>query len=370
MKRPEDTRVVVGMSGGVDSSVTAYLLKQQGYDVIGIFMKNWDDTDEFGHCTAEDDFQDVRRVCEQIGIPYYTVNFEKEYMEKVFQYFLDEYKRGRTPNPDVMCNREIKFGELLDKVMDLGADYIATGHYARVEFRDGAYRLLRGVDSNKDQSYFLNALDQHQLSKTMFPLGSLTKPQVREIAEKAGLATAKKKDSTGICFIGERNFREFLQNYLPAKPGDIETVDGEVIGRHDGLMYYTLGQRQGLGIGGGHGKTGEPWFVVDKDLERNVLIVAEGAGHPRLYSTRLIATDVNWISGKEPASSFTCTAKFRYRQPDQGVTVHLREDSTVEVVFDQPQKAVTPGQAVVFYNGEECLGGGIIDRVTLLDAEK
>jgi tRNA-uridine 2-sulfurtransferase len=370
MKRPEDTRVVVGMSGGVDSSVTAYLLKQQGYDVIGIFMKNWDDTDEFGHCTAEDDFQDVRRVCEQIGIPYYTVNFEKEYMEKVFQYFLDEYKRGRTPNPDVMCNREIKFGELLDKVMDLGADYIATGHYARVEFRDGAYRLLRGVDSNKDQSYFLNAFDQHQLSKTMFPLGSLTKPQVREIAEKAGLATAKKKDSTGICFIGERNFREFLQNYLPAKPGDIETVDGEVIGRHDGLMYYTLGQRQGLGIGGGHGKTGEPWFVVDKDLERNVLIVAEGAGHPRLYSTRLIATDVNWISGKEPASSFTCTAKFRYRQPDQGVTVHLREDSTVEVVFDQPQKAVTPGQAVVFYNGEECLGGGIIDRVTLLDAEK
>ncbi|MGQ7277016.1 tRNA 2-thiouridine(34) synthase MnmA [Brevibacillus thermoruber] len=370
MKRPEDTRVVVGMSGGVDSSVTAYLLKQQGYDVIGIFMKNWDDTDEFGHCTAEDDFQDVRRVCEQIGIPYYTVNFEKEYMEKVFQYFLDEYKRGRTPNPDVMCNREIKFGELLDKVMDLGADYIATGHYARVEFRDGAYRLLRGVDSNKDQSYFLNALDQHQLSKTMFPLGSLTKPQVREIAEKAGLATAKKKDSTGICFIGERNFREFLQNYLPAKPGDIETVDGEVIGRHDGLMYYTLGQRQGLGIGGGHGKTGEPWFVVDKDLERNVLIVAEGAGHPRLYSTRLIATDVNWISGKEPASSFTCTAKFRYRQPDQGVTVHLREGNTVEVVFDQPQKAVTPGQAVVFYNGEECLGGGIIDRVTLLDAEK
>lgn len=370
MKRPEDTRVVVGMSGGVDSSVTAYLLKQQGYDVIGIFMKNWDDTDEFGHCTAEDDFQDVRRVCEQIGIPYYTVNFEKEYMEKVFQYFLDEYKRGRTPNPDVMCNREIKFGELLDKVMDLGADYIATGHYARVEFRDGAYRLLRGVDSNKDQSYFLNALDQHQLSKTMFPLGSLTKPQVREIAEKAGLATAKKKDSTGICFIGERNFREFLQNYLPAKPGDIETVDGEVIGRHDGLMYYTLGQRQGLGIGGGHGKTGEPWFVVDKDLERNVLIVAEGAGHPRLYSTRLIATDVNWISGKEPASSFTCTAKFRYRQPDQGVTVHLREGNTVEVVFDQPQKAVTPGQAVVFYNGEECLGGGTIDRVTLLDAEK
>jgi len=370
MKRPEETRVVVGMSGGVDSSVTAYLLKEQGYDVIGIFMKNWDDTDEFGHCTAEEDFQDVRRVCDQIGIPYYTVNFEKEYMEKVFQYFLDEYKRGRTPNPDVMCNREIKFGELLAKVMDLGADYIATGHYARVAFRDGEYKLLRGADTNKDQTYFLNALGQSQLSKTMFPIGHLTKPQVREIAERAGLATAKKKDSTGICFIGERNFREFLQNYLPARPGDIETVDGDVIGRHDGLMYYTLGQRQGLGIGGGFGKTGQPWFVVDKDLERNVLIVAEGSDHPRLYSTRLIATDVNWVSDRKPAQPFACTAKFRYRQPDQGVTVHLREGNTVEVVFDQPQKAVTPGQAVVFYQGEECLGGGTIDQITLLDAGK
>jgi tRNA-specific 2-thiouridylase len=370
MKRPEETRVVVGMSGGVDSSVTAYLLKQQGYDVIGIFMKNWDDTDEFGHCTAEDDFQDVRRVCEQIGIPYYTVNFEKEYMEKVFQYFLDEYKRGRTPNPDVLCNREIKFGELLAKAMDLGADYIATGHYARVEFRDGEYKLLRGEDSNKDQTYFLNALSQSQLSKTMFPIGHLPKPQVREIAEKAGLATAKKKDSTGICFIGERNFREFLKNYLPARPGDIESVDGAVIGRHDGLMYYTLGQRQGLGIGGGYSKSGKPWFVVDKDLERNVLIVAEGADHPRLYSTSLIATNVNWISDKQPEPVFTCTAKFRYRQPDQGVTVHLRENNTVEVVFDQPQKAVTPGQAVVFYNGEECLGGGTIDRITRLEEGK
>ncbi|MEJ8547954.1 tRNA 2-thiouridine(34) synthase MnmA [Brevibacillus borstelensis] len=370
MKRPEDTPVVVGMSGGVDSSVTAYLLKQQGYDVIGIFMKNWDDTDEFGHCTAEEDFQDVRRVCDQIGIPYYTVNFEKEYMEKVFQYFLDEYRRGRTPNPDVMCNREIKFGELLAKVMDLGADYIATGHYAQVAFQDGEYKLLRGKDTNKDQTYFLNALNQKQLSKTMFPIGHLSKPEVREIAVKAGLATAKKKDSTGICFIGERNFREFLQNYLPAKPGNIESVDGDVVGRHDGLMYYTLGQRQGLGIGGGHGKTGEPWFVVDKDLERNVLVVAEGANHPRMFSTSLVSTDVNWISDRKPSATFTCTAKFRYRQPDQQVTVHIREDDTVEVVFDQPQKAVTPGQAVVFYNGEECLGGGTIDKVTPLDAGK
>ncbi|CAM3551329.1 MULTISPECIES: tRNA 2-thiouridine(34) synthase MnmA [Brevibacillus] len=370
MKRPEDTRVVVGMSGGVDSSVTAYLLKQQGYDVIGIFMKNWDDTDEFGHCTAEDDFQDVRRVCEQIDIPYYTVNFEKEYMDKVFQYFLDEYKRGRTPNPDVMCNREIKFGELLAKVMDLGADYIATGHYAQVKHIDGEYKLLRGVDNNKDQTYFLNVLGQEQLSKTMFPIGHMPKPQVREIAEKAGLATAKKKDSTGICFIGERNFREFLQNYLPAKKGNIETVDGLVIGHHDGLMYYTLGQRQGLGIGGGHGTSGEPWFVVDKDLERNVLIVGEGSNHPRLYSTSLMATEVNWVSHSKPQESFRCTAKFRYRQPDQGVTVNLLGDNQVEVVFDQPQKAVTPGQAVVFYDGEVCLGGGTIDKVTLMGKEK
>jgi tRNA-specific 2-thiouridylase len=268
-----------------------------------------------------------------------------------------------------MCNREIKFGELLAKVLDLGADYIATGHYAQVKYVDGEYKLIRGADSNKDQTYFLNQLGQEQLSRTMFPIGHLAKPQVREIAARAGLATAKKKDSTGICFIGERNFREFLQHYLPAQPGDIETVDGEVIGRHDGLMYYTLGQRQGLGIGGGHGKTGEPWFVVDKDLHRNVLIVGEGASHPRLYSTSLVATDVNWVSDNKPKASFSCTAKFRYRQPDQGVTVHLRGDDSVEVVFDQPQKAVTPGQAVVFYDGEVCLGGATIDRVTLLQQE-
>lgn len=365
MKRPEETRVVVGMSGGVDSSVTAYLLKEQGYDVVGIFMKNWDDTDEFGHCTAEEDYQDVRRVCDQIGIPYYTVNFEKEYMEKVFQYFLDEYRRGRTPNPDVMCNREIKFGEFLKKAIDLGADYVATGHYARVEYRDGAYRLLRGVDHNKDQTYFLNQLNQSQLSKTMFPIGHLEKHEVRAIAERAGLATAKKKDSTGICFIGERNFRDFLKNYLPAKPGKIETVDGEVIGSHDGLMYYTLGQRQGLGIGGGHGN-GQPWFVVEKDLERNVLVVAQGTDHERLYSTSMIATDVNWVIGQKPEHEFRCTAKFRYRQPDQGVLVRVLPDNCVEVLFDQPQKAVTPGQAVVFYQGEECLGGGTIDKVAAL----
>ncbi|WP_433945936.1 tRNA 2-thiouridine(34) synthase MnmA [Paenibacillus sp. SN-8-1] len=365
-KANSDTRVVVGMSGGVDSSVTALLLKQQGYDVVGIFMKNWDDTDEFGHCTAEADSEDVRRVCEQIDIPYYSVNFEKEYFDKVFSYFLEEYKRGRTPNPDVMCNREIKFGEFLNKALDLGADYVATGHYARVVEQDGRFQLLRGVDSNKDQTYFLNALNQDQLSKAMFPIGHLPKPEVRRIAEEAGLYTAKKKDSTGVCFIGERNFREFLSQYLPAKSGDmVDIATGEVKGRHDGLMYYTLGQRQGLGIGGTGSGNGEPWFVADKDLERNILYVVQGDKHPSLYSTGLIASGINWIAGNElmPKDSYHCTAKFRYRQPDQGVTLTLREDGSVHVAFDQPQKAITPGQAVVFYNGDVCLGGGTIDVV-------
>ncbi len=354
-------RVVLGMSGGVDSSVSALVLKEQGYEVIGVFMKNWDDTDEFGHCTAEEDAEDVRRVCDQIGIPYYTVNFEKPYMDKVFAYFLDEYRKGRTPNPDVMCNREIKFGEFLNKALELGADYIATGHYARVGERDGKYRLLRGVDGNKDQTYFLHALNQYQLSKAMFPIGHLPKPEVRAIAEKAGLATAKKKDSTGVCFIGERNFKEFLSGYLPAKPGEMRTLEGEVKGRHDGLMYYTLGQRQGLGIGGSG--SGEPWFVAGKDLENNILYVVQGEKHPSLYSTGLLATDLNWIAGEPPGEPLHCTAKFRYRQPDQGVTVHFREGGRCEVVYDQPQKAVTPGQSVVFYDGDVCLGGAVIDKI-------
>ncbi|CAJ1313973.1 tRNA 2-thiouridine(34) synthase MnmA [Paenibacillus nuruki] len=363
-KAKSDTRVVVGMSGGVDSSVTALLLKQQGYDVIGIFMKNWDDTDEFGHCTAEEDSEDVRRVCEQIGIPYYTVNFEKEYFDKVFTYFLDEYKRGRTPNPDVMCNREIKFGEFLNKAMDLGADYVATGHYARVVEKDGVFQLLRGIDNGKDQTYFLNALNQKQLSKTMFPIGHLPKPEVRRIAEEAGLYTAKKKDSTGVCFIGERNFREFLSGYLPAKSGKmIDIATGEVKGDHDGLMYYTLGQRQGLGIGGSG--NGNPWFVADKDLDQNILYVVQGDQHPSLYSTGLVASVMNWIDGSEHAvgSTLHCVAKFRYRQPDQGVTLTWQADGNVHVQFDEPQKAITPGQAVVFYDGELCLGGGTIDVV-------
>ncbi len=359
-KRKEDTRVVIGMSGGVDSSVAALLLKEQGYDVVGIFMKNWDEADEFGYCTASEDYEDVIKVCNQIGIPYYTVNFEKEYWDKVFTYFLEEYKRGRTPNPDVMCNKEIKFKAFLDHAMTLGADYLATGHYAQVDYHQGSYRLLRGVDSNKDQTYFLNALNQYQLSKAMFPIGHLPKSKVREIAQAHQLATAQKKDSTGICFIGERNFKEFLSHYLPAQPGEIQTLDGEVKGRHDGLMYYTLGQRKGLGVGGSG--SGEPWFVAGKDLEKNILYIVQGDKHPALFSKGLLATDVSWVAGKAPASTFTCTAKFRYRQKDNGVTVHVASDTTCRVVFEQPQSAITPGQAVVFYDGEVCLGGGIIDK--------
>ncbi|WP_139187828.1 tRNA 2-thiouridine(34) synthase MnmA [Bacillus tuaregi] len=359
MKEPKDTRVVVGMSGGVDSSVAALLLKQQGYDVIGIFMKNWDDTDEFGVCTATEDYEDVIRVCNQIGIPYYAVNFEKQYWDKVFTYFLDEYKAGRTPNPDVMCNKEIKFKAFLEHAMNLGADYLATGHYARVEYRDGEYKMLRGVDENKDQTYFLNQLSQEQISKVMFPIGNIEKARVREIAKEAGLATATKKDSTGICFIGERNFKTFLSQYLPAQPGNMETFDGKVVGKHDGLMYYTIGQRHGLGIGG----SGEPWFAIGKDLKRNVLYVGQGFHNEKLYSTSIMAVNVSWVSNREKPASFECTAKFRYRQADNQVRVEILDNQRVRVIFKEPIRAVTPGQAVVFYNGDECLGGGTIDEV-------
>ncbi|SDH57826.1 tRNA (5-methylaminomethyl-2-thiouridylate)-methyltransferase [Alteribacillus persepolensis] len=358
MKKPEDTRVIVGMSGGVDSSVTAALLKDQGYEVIGIFMKNWDDTDEFGVCTATEDYDDVIKVCNQLDIPYYAVNFEKEYWNHVFTYFLDEYKAGRTPNPDVVCNKEIKFKAFLDHAMSLGADYLATGHYARVQRNaDNTVSMLRGVDSNKDQTYFLNQLSQDQLKHVMFPLGELTKQEVRQIAVDKGLATASKKDSTGICFIGERNFKDFLKSYLPAQPGDMVTPEGEVKGQHDGLMYYTLGQRQGLGIGG----AGEPWFVIDKNLKDNTLIVGQGFHHSGLYSQGLYASNINWIENKltEP---FTCTAKFRYRQSDQEVTVYPEGNGLYKIVFHAPQRAITPGQAVVLYDGEVCLGGGTIEE--------
>lgn len=358
-REPKDIRVVVGMSGGVDSSVAALLLKQQGYDVIGIFMKNWDDTDDTGFCTATEDYNDVIRVCNQIGIPYYAVNFEKQYWDKVFTYFLEEYKAGRTPNPDVMCNKEIKFKAFLEHAVNLGADYLATGHYAQVEYRDGEYKMLRGKDENKDQTYFLNQLNQEQLSKVMFPIGNLEKSRVREIAKEANLATATKKDSTGICFIGERNFKEFLGQYLPAQPGNMETMDGEVKGKHEGLMYHTIGQRHGLGIGG----SGEAWFAIGKDLKRNILYVGQGFHNEKLYSESIIADNVSWVSNREKPAEFTCTAKFRYRQEDHKVTVQLMDDNKVKVIFDEPIRAVTPGQAVVFYNGDECLGGGTIDEV-------
>lgn len=350
--------VVVGMSGGVDSSVTAKLLKDEGYRVIGIFMKNWDDTDEFGVCTATEDYEDVRLVAEQIGIEYYSVNFEKEYYDRVFQYFLDEYEIGRTPNPDVMCNKEIKFKAFLNHAMALGADYIATGHYARVEHNEDGVRLLRGVDNNKDQTYFLNQLSQRQLAKTLFPLGHLEKSEVRKLAHEYDLATKDKKDSTGICFIGEKDFKTFLQGYLPARPGRMVDMDtGEDKGSHDGLMYYTIGQRQGLGIGG----SGGPYFVAGKDLKNNVLYVVSGYDNEKLYSTHLIASDVNFI-GDVP-DTFTCTAKFRYRQEDSGVSVETLPDGRLKVTFDEPNRAITPGQAVVFYDGDVVLGGATIDEI-------
>ena len=354
-------RVVVGMSGGVDSSVTAYLLKQQGYDVIGVFMKNWDDTDENGICTATEDYKDVAKVAKQLGIPYYSVNFEKEYWDRVFEYFLAEYRKGRTPNPDVMCNKEIKFKAFLDYAMQLGADYVATGHYARVRRNEqGEVELLKGIDNNKDQTYFLSQLSQEQLQKIMFPLGEMEKSEVRKIAEQANLATAKKKDSTGICFIGERNFRQFLSQYLPAKSGDMVTVDGTVMGQHNGLMYYTIGQRKGLGIGG-TGQTNDPWFVIGKSLENNQLIVGQGFHHELLYADLLDASDLQFNSDLPKEKEFECTAKFRYRQEDVKVRVKLLEDNKATVFFDEPARAITPGQAVVFYDGDVCLGGGFID---------
>ena len=330
-------RIVVGMSGGVDSSVAALLLKRAGHEVIGVFMKNWEEKDDNGVCTSETDWADVRGVCEKIDIPYYAVNFVKEYYDRVFSYFLDEYRRGRTPNPDVLCNREIKFKAFLDFAMKLGADRLATGHFCQLgDAADGKKLLLRGADGNKDQSYFLYMLGQNALEKAMFPVGGLTKAQVREIAEEAGLANSKKKDSTGVCFIGERHFKPFLQQFLPAQPGDMRTLEGKVVGRHDGLMYYTLGQRRGLGIGGAG--NGERWFVLAKDMAHNELIVTQGADHPLLYSKNAVGTDATWISGEAPAGEFDCTCKYRYRQPDQAVHVSVRENGQVRVTARERQR--------------------------------
>lgn len=358
MKDKKDTKVVVGISGGVDSSVAALLLKEEGYDVVGIFMKNWDETDENGVCTAEEDYEDAVKVANQIGIPYYAINFEKEYYDRVFTYFLDEYKKGRTPNPDIMCNKEIKFKAFLAYAKKLGADYIATGHYARVDRSTDETIMLRGLDNNKDQTYFLSQLSQDQIKDVLFPVGNLQKSEVRDIAHKYKLATADKKDSTGICFIGERNFNEFLSNYLPAKPGNIVDTKGKILGKHDGLMYHTIGQRRGLGIGG----DGEAWFVCGKDLDKNELIVCQGANNPLLFSNRLIASEFSTFSKKKLPEEFTCTAKFRYRQKDINAKVKILSKDQVEVTYD-PTKAVTPGQAAVFYQGEICLGSAIIDEV-------
>lgn len=353
--------VVVGLSGGVDSSVAALLLKEQGYNVIGLFMNNWEETDECGNCTAEEDFADVRRVANKIGIPYYSVNFAKEYLDRVFSYFLKEYAAGRTPNPDVLCNREIKFKDFKEKAKELGADFIATGHYCDISHENGVHRLLKAKDQSKDQTYFLNQLSQEQLDGVLFPLGRLDKSEVRNIAEEYGLATARKKDSTGICFIGERNFRKFLSSYLPAKKGKIVTTDGVYIGEHNGLMYYTIGQRKGLNIGGQKNLGEGRWFVIEKDLKNNILYVAHGS-EERLYSKGLTMNSVNWIPFPPEEKTFKCTAKFRYRQPEQGCTVHITE-SGVRVDFDEKQRAITEGQFAVFYRGNECIGGGVIDSV-------
>ncbi len=356
-------RIIVGMSGGVDSSVTALLLKQQGYEVQGVFMKNWEGDDTDTHCAAEDDLRDARQVCDTLGIPLQGVNFADQYWDRVFAYFLQEYRASRTPNPDILCNREIKFKAFLDYALAQGADYIATGHYARIGRKGDHYTLLRGKDITKDQSYFLYTLGQAQLARSLFPLGELEKSAVRSLAEQHHLITYNKKDSTGICFIGERDFRAFLKRYLPAQPGEIQTPDGKRLGRHEGLMYYTLGQRQGLGIGGVKGHEGAVWYVADKDLTNNVLIVVDGHDHPLLYSQGLTAIDLHWVAGVSPDLPLICSAKTRYRQQDATCTIEGAADNRCVVYFETPQWAVTPGQSVVFYQGEVCLGGGIINEI-------
>lgn len=366
------TRVMVGMSGGVDSSVAALLLIEQGYQVEGLFMKNWDEDDDTEYCTAKADLADAESVCKTLGIQLHTANFAAEYWDNVFEHFIQEYRAGRTPNPDILCNREIKFKAFLDYASELGADLIATGHYARRVTRQtprgtqGAQEaqtyLLKGIDNNKDQSYFLSAVNEAALERSLFPVGELEKPAVRDLAARHGFITHDKKDSTGICFIGERKFKDFLQRYLPATPGAIETVDGEEVGRHHGLMYHTYGQRQGLGIGGlqQHGEA--PWYVVGKDLQRNVLLVAQGNDNPWLFSVVLRATQLSWINRLPPVLPLHCTAKIRYRQPDQACVVEQDGEAAVRVTFIAPQRAVTPGQTIVFYDGDVCLGGAVIEQ--------
>lgn len=348
----KNKKIVVGMSGGVDSSVSALLLKEQGYDVIGLFMKNWEENDEHGVCKASKELDDVALVCEQLKIPYYAVNFTQEYQSQVFEYFLEEFKKGNTPNPDILCNREIKFKVLLDKALELGAAYLATGHYCQTDH----IQLLKGADANKDQSYFLYTLNSEILQKVLFPVGHLTKKETRALAVQHGLATAEKKDSTGICFIGERNFKAFLNQYLPFKSGDFETLAGKVVGKHDGCAFYTIGQRKGLDIGG----AGEAWYVVGKDVPRNVVYIEQGSEHPALYCAALSAHSLSWVTGSPSSFPFHCRAKIRYRQEDQECVIEKIEDGCAYVTFPKPQRAVTPSQSIVFYRDQVCLGGGII----------
>ena len=354
--------IIVGMSGGVDSSVTALKLLEQGNQVTGLFMKNWEEDDGTEYCTALEDLADAQQVCDRLGIPLKTVNFASEYWEEVFAVFLSEFKAGRTPNPDILCNKHVKFKAFLDYAIDdLDAEYIATGHYARIEKKNDEFFLLKGLDPNKEQSYFLYTLGQKQLSRTLFPIGHLHKPEIRELAKRAGFANHRKRDSTGICFIGERKFKEFLQRYLPTQPGEMRTPEGQYVAPHQGLMYYTLGQRQGLGIGGIKGTPDAPWYVLDKDLDNNILIVGQGHDHPLMLHNTLEAGRLDWCNNSPLAKTIRCQAKTRYRQADQACVVEPLGKDKCRVVFQQQQRAITPGQSVVFYDGEICLGGGIIE---------
>ena len=361
------SKVIVGISGGVDSSVTALELLNQGHNVEALFMKNWDEDDGTEYCTARTDLEDAMRVCDKLNIELHTVNFAQQYWDNVFEHFLAEYHAGRTPNPDVLCNREIKFKVFADYAEKLGADFIATGHYARTSHGNSNgnshsfTRLLKGLDHNKDQSYFLHAVSQQQLAKTLFPIGEMEKSSVRAIAKKAGLVTHNKKDSTGICFIGERRFKDFLERYLPANPGPIIDDLNNPMGEHSGLMFHTIGQRQGLGIGGVANAAQAPWYVAEKRLEDNTLIVVQGNEHERLYSNTLIAIDSHWI-GDKPALPFSCTAKTRYRQEDQVCSIVSDDNGQLSVAFEQAQRAITPGQYIVFYDNDHCLGGAVIQQ--------
>ena len=350
--------VIIGMSGGVDSSVSALLLKQQGYRVIALFMKNWEEPDDQGVCPSAYDYEDVRRVCEQIDIPYYAVNFVEEYRTQVFSQFVEDFKKGLTPNPDILCNREIKFKVFLNKAMELGGDFLATGHYCQNLLINNTHCLVKGADPQKDQTYFLYTLNRSILEKVLFPVGSLEKSVVRKIAHDHNLATFNKKDSTGICFIGERHFRNFLSQYVAMQPGDFKTLTGRTVGKHHGAAYYTLGQRKGLGIGG----AGEAWFVVGKEMEKGIVFVEQGADHPALYCDELIATELTWVSGEAPPLPYSCHSKVRYRQTDHPCIIQKIENGCAWVTFAHPERAVTPGQSIVFYDGPICLGGGIIQK--------